>query len=212
MSELIIDQKIKEAQEASEKAKKIEEETKLQAEQEFETAKIKFKEDESYFPDFEGCDPIGKEVLVKIFKFQVSEDLASKGFFGKEILLVPSKLNGEWVSKTQEKYNRYFPFVKVIKKGNFEELKNIKIGELYIVPSDDVVGDEWNPEFMHLMNTFGKADGKMGVVHTPHEIPQKLQKIEVHWSRYKFSNPKSAKDDGLYYLLPYSKIKTPLLL
>lgn len=212
MSSLILEDKIRESKEVSEKARKAEEEINNQAEREFEEAKIRFKEDESYFEDFEGCDPLGKEVLVKLFKFEISKDLASKGFFGKELLLVPSKLNGEWVTKAQEKYNQFYPFVKVIKKGNFEELKNIKIGGIYIVPSDDVVGEEWNPEFLHLMNTFGKADGKMGVVHTPQEIPQKLQKIEVHWSRYKFSNPKSTKDENLYYLLPYNKIKTPLVI
>lgn len=183
---------------------------KLQLQEEFIEAQKQFRDDKSYFKSFESCEILGKEVLVKVFKFVPSKELGEKKTFGTTPLMVKSKLNGDLITTTQALYERFYPIVKVIKKGDSPELNNIEEGKLYIVPTDDIVGDDWNPDFLHYMNTFAKAaNGKQGIVHTPEEMHQKIPKIEINWSRYKFNNPMSVEvDNDCYFIIPYIKLKT----
>lgn len=178
---------------------------------EYVKALKEFYTDESYFEEFKDCEPLGKEVLVKIFFFQPPKVLASKRALGETELIISSKFDNQLKTTTQALYERYYPIVKVIKKGTDAELEKIKIGELYTVPSVDIEGEQWNPDFLHYMNTFAKADnGKQGVVHTPPDMTPKIQSIKLTWEKYKFQVPGSVKEsDGSIYLVPHIKLKTP---
>lgn len=199
----------------TEEAKRTYEEAQAQAKAEMQVEYVKalkdFYSDESYFDEFKDCEPLGKEVLVKIFFFQPPKELASKRALGETELIISSKFDKQLKTTTQALYERYYPVVKVIKKGSDKDLENIKIGELYTVPAVDIEGEQWNPDFLHYMNTFAKVDnGKQGIVHTPPDMPPKIQSIKLTWDRYKFQVPGSVKEsDGSIYLIPSVKLKTP---
>jgi hypothetical protein len=199
----------------TEEAKRTYEEAQAQAKAEMQVEYVKalkdFYSDESYFDEFKDCEPLGKEVLVKIFFFQPPKELASKRALGETELIISSKFDKQLKTTTQALYERYYPVVKVIKKGSDKDLENIKIGELYTVPAVDIEGEQWNPDFLHYMNTFAKVDnGKHGIVHTPPDMPPKIQSIKLTWDRYKFQVPGSVKEsDGSIYLIPSVKLKTP---
>lgn len=195
--------------EASKSYEEAQAQLKIEIQEDYSRALKAFSEDESYFNEFKDCDPIGKEVIVKLFKFKPSRDLAQKRGLGEKSLIISSKFDKQLKTTTEALYERYYPIVKVIKVGN--ELPNIQVGGLYTVPAIDIEGEEWNPDFLHYMNTFAKADnGKQGVVHVPEDMPQKLQSVDLNWKRYRFVAPGSVKEsDGTIFLIPSVKLKTP---
>ncbi len=205
------DELTKETHEAKKSYEEAQAEAKAEMQVEYVKALKAFYADESYFDEFKDCDPLGKEVLVKIFFFQPPKELASKRALGETELIITSKFDKQLKTTTQALYERYYPIVKVIKKGADKDLESIKIGGLYTVPAIDIEGEQWNPDFLHYMNTFAKADnGKQGQVHTPGDMPPKIQSIKLNWERYKFQIPGSVKEsDGSIYLIPSVKLKTP---
>ena len=202
---------VKEVEEAKRTYEQAQAQAKIELQNEYKKALKAFYEDESYFDEFKDCEPIGKEVLVKIFFFKPSKELAAKRVLGEKELIISSKFDKQLKTTTEALYEKYYPIVKVIKKGGDSGLDKIKIGELYTVPAVDIEGEQWNPDFLHYMNTFAKADnGKQGIVHIPPDMEPKIQSIKLNWDRYKFQAPGSVKEsDGSIYLIPSVKLKTP---
>lgn len=189
--------------------KEAQAELKLEVQKEYDIAIKEFYEDNSYFDGFKDCEPFGKEVLVKIFHFTPSRTLANRRALGQTSLIISGKFDKELKTTTEAVYDKYYPVVKVIKKG--PELPNIEIGALYAVPAIDVEGKQWNPDFLHYMNTFARADnGKQGMVHVPEDMPQKIDSLVLNWDRYRFKMPGSVEEsNGDFYLIPSVKLKTP---
>lgn len=189
----------------------------------------RFIEDDSYFENYDNYIFHGNEVLVKLFEFEPSADLSKKQLLGERVLLLPIKdpKTGkivDWKPGKAGLERRIYPLVKVIKVGlrvNFvetaeghlkeiDEKYRIKEGSLYTVPADDVVGENWNPDFLFNMNSFAKTNqnGKPSIVNTPEDMPQKLPKVEINWAKYKFETVDKIKDKNEFiYLIPSLKLK-----
>lgn len=152
--------------------------------------------------------------LVKVFKFVPSDKTVE---LSKSAILMPSSLNGEWKPSLASNHEKVVPIVKVLKRGE-EAPKWIKEGALYTVPMNDIVGETFNPDFLHIINTYAKAgqNGKAAMAHVPEDVPQKLNKIEVQWERYKFAAPDKAgkvtEEESLVYLIPSMKLEADYII
>lgn len=174
------------------------------------TKQIKeFKEDNSYEEEYRRFSPRKDKVLVKVFRFTPSD----KAFdLGSSPILTISPIDGVLKPSKVSKNEKLFPIVKIIKKGK-EASADLEEGKLYVVPYNDIVGDTWNPDFQWMMQNFSqkRGDGKPGLVTIPDDMPQRLNKIDVHWERYKFSMPDRIGDeqsaDKLVYLIPELKLE-----
>lgn len=167
----------------------------------------KFKEQEE--TGYENYNFRRDRCLVKVFKFKPSDKTIELS--RSEILMV-SSLDGSLKTSFESNYEKIFPIVKVIKRGH-EAPEWVEEGRLYTVPYNDVVGETWNPEFQWLMQSFSqkRGDGKPGMVTIPDDMPQKLQKIDVQWERYKFAMPDrigaETDEDKLVYFIPSMKLE-----
>lgn len=180
-------------------------------EENFKQSLRDFIEDDSYFPDYKGYIPLGDKVLIRLFKFTPREDL--KEHLGKTEILLPGVLDGNWKPKIQALSEKIFPIAKVIRKGMRVNEDFIKEGGVYTVPYEEVLGTQWNPDFLHLVQTFAGKSGNQGkLVNIPEDMPQKLPKMAIEWARYKFSMPdrlgKETEDDKLTFLIPTIKLES----
>lgn len=183
-------------------------------EKEFEERLRDFVEDDSHIETYRRFKPRGDRVLVKVFKFVPSDPKLKAG--EKSPILTVSKLDGTLKPAMVARHEKFFPIVKILKIGS-NVSSDIKVGNLYVVPHNDVVGEKWNPDFQWMMQNFSKkrGDGKPSVVTIPDDMPQKLLAIDVQWERYKFSMPDrlgdETNDDKLVYLIPTLKIEADYL-
>lgn len=208
---LVAQRELSEAVEETEKARKEE------LERQFRQQLSDFATDESYFSEYDRFTPIGAVAVVKLFNFE--PDL--KGGLGSTKLYLPSPLTGEYRQQEATVRNRIFPIVKVIKLGigNWGEENStipreaLKEGGIYVVPYTDVIGEQWNPDFLHLVNTFAGAGGKQGkLVNTPQGMPQKITNLSQRWGMYEFSMPDqlfvNEEEVKLIYQVPVIKLRS----
>lgn len=161
--------------------------------------------------EYKGYQPLGDKILVKLFKFSPRDELKEE--LGKSEIYVQSKLDGSFKPKSIAMSEKIFPIVKVIKKGLGVNNESIEEGGSYTVPYDEVTGEQWNPDFLHLVQTFSGKSGNQGkLVNVPEDMPQKLPKLYIDWVRYKFSMPdrltKETDEDKLVYLIPSIKLES----
>lgn len=166
-----------------------------------------FAKDESYFADYARYTPRKDKVLVKLFKFTMDDVPV-----GSTTILMPSQLpseRGQWKPSVVTTNEKVYPIVKVIKVG--KDVKDVKVGQMYVVPHADIIGDSFNPEFMFLMNNFVKQGKKMGLADVPEDMEQRISNLEKNWERYKFSMPdrvgSETSTDKLIYLIPELKLE-----
>jgi hypothetical protein len=182
-------------------------------------ARENFRTDESYFKDYEDFIPEGKYALVKLFKFYVPEELKKEIGLGKTSILVESALNpSELKPKEIDVYEKVYPIVKIISVGDEivgTEKENgvakYKSGDLAAVRSNEIEGKKWNPDFLTIMQTFGKQgrNGRPGLVHVPDDMPQKVDALDINWERYRFTNLAKPTDtsENLVYLIPDAQLR-----
>lgn len=158
--------------------------------------------------DYRRYSPRNQRVLIKLFKF-IPKDSQEK--LGTKSILIKSSLDGSWKPSDVAETERIYPIAKVLKVGKAVEDKDIVEGQLYVLPFDDVMGTSWNPDFLHLMNTFGKKGNQASLAHIPDDMPQRISNLEREMKRYKFSMPdrigNETEDDKLVYLIPSSKLE-----
>src|SRR5688572_21752286 len=178
-----------------------EEERKL-LEQDYKNQLKEFYEDQSYYSDYDCFSPFTKKVLVKVFKFTPT----FKADVGSTTLMVESPYDGSLKPKIVALNEKLFPIVKVIKVGTgVENTKDIKVDTLYTVPSDEIIGDDWNPEFMFVMNTMVQQGQKGGLARIPEGMRQRIPRLEKNWDKYKFGLPNKlgseTEEERLIYLI-----------
>lgn len=176
--------------------------------QEFDEKLKEFYEEKNYIKEYERFTPLGDKILVKMFRFipeKNTEDL------GKTQIWVKSPLTGEFKPSNQALNEKVFPIVKVLKVGVGVDKSFISEGKLYTVPLSEVDGMDWNPDFLHLMNTFSQQ-GKAPKANLPEDMPQKIPKLERNWERYIFAMPdrigNKTEEDKLVYLIPSLKLES----
>jgi len=179
---------------------------------EYEKALKAFKDEEIEIED----DVVSKShLIVRIFEFIPSKSLTLKRALGESTVKVVSNFGstkGELIDSKIAKTQKHYPIVKILKKCKDGD-PNIEVGSLYTVPSQDILGEIWNPDFLHNMNSFAKSSGtaKPSMVHVPEDMPQKLDTIKIKWGDYKYIDPRNVnqKYDDLY-IIPDVKIKTKI--
>jgi hypothetical protein len=186
--------------------------SKFDLQKEFEQQLRHFIEDESDVKEYDKYVPRSDKMLVKVFKFHVKE--GTEGL-GTSSILIQSPLDGAWKPKDSVLNEKIFPLVRVLKVGNAVENEDIKVGKIYVVPADEVSGDDWNPDFMWMMQNFAKQGKSSGQLVIPDDMDQKIPKIEKNWARYKFLMPDRIGDatdeDKLVFLVPTLKIEAEYL-
>jgi len=181
--------------------------------EEFNVCINAFAKDRSYFKNYDRYEPLGQEVLVRLFTFKPREDVIKRNpLFGEHDIWITSPLNQQPIKQSQAILDKMYPIVMIIKLGKTcDPAKALVEGDLYTIPYDDVVGNSFNPEFLDAMNTYARQGGKSSLAHLPSDIPQKISNIHKHWERYQFSMPdrfdNPTEDDKLTYLIPDLKIK-----
>lgn len=184
--------------------------TKKALEENFREELEHFISDTSYFDEYRGFNPLSNKVLVKLFRFTPKDNLKKE--LGETEILMPGALDGKWKPKTQAMAEKIFPIVKVIKRGMGVIDEFVKEGGVYTVPYEEITGTQWNPDFLHLVNTFGKSGNQGQLVNIPKDMPQRLPKMAIEWARYKFSMPdrlsKETEDDKLVFLIPTLKLES----
>lgn len=165
-----------------------------------------FIKDESYFPKYKNIVPLWDYYLVRLFKFKPKKSQMTT------IIYVPNS-QGEWLPSTGVLDEKLFPLIKVIKVGPEAKRDDVKPGDVYTVPSQEILGESFNPDFLHMINTFKTPGGNQGsVVNLPAGVPQKIKNVEKYWELDMFVLPenygKPTEDDKLTYLIPSSKLKT----
>lgn len=176
--------------------------------EEFNRKLREFYEDDSYKKEYDRFKPLGDKLIIKLFKFVPESNFSD---LGTTDIWVKSPLTGEIKPSSQALNEKIFPIAKVLVKGVGVENTFIKQGRLYTVPVDDVEGMDWNPDFLHLMNTFSQQ-GKAPKANLPEDMPQKIPKLERNWARYLFAMPdrlgNSTSEDKLVYLIPSLKLES----
>lgn len=180
---------------------------KEELQREFKDKLIAFMNDNELTEEYEKFEPRKDRVVVELFKFTADEKTEE---LGKTEIYVKSSLSGEWKPSSVALSERIFPIGKVIKKGPDVD-EDIKVGDLYTVPIDEIEGYDWNPEFAWFMQNFSKQGKKGGMLTVPDDMPQKLPKIEKNWSRYRFFGIDSVvkpkeEEKRLVYLVPQLKL------
>jgi len=179
-------------------------------EEEFKDYFYKFVYNKLDSTDYENYFPLGDEVLVEIFSFIPSKK--SEELLGTKHIMVKTK-HGEWKPSVVANSEKILPLVRVIRIGNGVTNPRIAVGQVYTVSPDEVLSEEWNPDFLHLANTFARAPGSQGkLVNVPDEMPQKLPALDKNWQKYRFVKADTMEDrsekDRYIYLIPTLKLKT----
>lgn len=185
--------------EASELEKKNKEES-LKFEKEF-NKQLKEWSKEDLSDEYSFVDISRQEYLVRIFEMDVSD-------FDGHITL-----NYEW-SALLNQYKiadarmnkKTFPIVKIIKVGRDSD-DGFKKGDIVLVPSTDILGDDWNPKFLHIMQ-YQQSSNMKPVL--PEGMRQRISNVEIKWDKYRFVKPwvlDPQNQDTLTYLIPQSKVK-----
>lgn len=155
---------------------------------------------EDIYSEYDYLTIEGDEYLVRLFEMQTA------GFDGDpSMLYMFSEFKKEWVLRDKKSIKRVFPIVRIILAG--EKANDYNEGDIVFVPVNDVSGETWNPEFMHLLQ-FSKSQGMAPIV--PEGMRQRIPNVEVKWDNYRFQRPwveKPEEQDFLTYIIPGLKIK-----
>ena len=162
--------------------------------------------------EYDSIDFYDAEYLVRIFKMDVSkfQDIKTNYFDWSPILK-------KFTLKEKQQGITVFPIVKILKlgkrvdpNGNLEALGlKYNVGDICIVSSHEILGDDWNPAFMSYMG-FQEQRAQGMTPKVPEGLRQRIPNVEKNWDRYQFIRPWVAKPeekDYLTYLIPSSKIK-----
>lgn len=185
--------------------------TDKEIEKEFEDALKSFLNSPIEGDEYSKYTPIGDEVLIRLFRFSASDKIGAN--LGSEMILTQSPLDGSWKPSKVSSSEKVFPLVKIIRVG-LGVTKDLKEGDICTVPPEDVYGKTWNPDFLHLANTFaGKGGGAQGkLLNIPADMPQQIPSMEKNWSSYKFMKADVLGEvdefDKLTFLVPTIKLKT----
>jgi len=157
---------------------------------------------EDHGSEYEGIEFDHDDYLVRIFKMDVS---GFKGFITLEyewsVYLKNFKL------KDKPATENLFPIVKILKKGQGIKSDKYKEGDVVLVPSNDILGEDWNPKFIQVMQYQDSRNMKPVL---PEGMRQSIPNVEKNWDRYKFVRPwvpKPEEIDHLTYLIPETKVR-----
>jgi hypothetical protein len=128
-----------------------------------------------------------------------------KGFFSVEYEW--SEYLGKFKLVDVPTVETVFPIAKIMKIGEGVTSDRYKVGDIVIVPSSDITGEDWNPKFLHVMQ-FQNSQNMKPVL--PDKMKQNIPNVEIHWGRWKFIKPwlpSPDNEDNLTYLIPTSKVK-----
>jgi DNA-binding transcriptional MerR regulator len=140
------------------------------------------------------------DYLVRIFAMDVS------GF--EKFVTVKyewSKMLNNFKLANAQVTDNVYPIVKILKIGSKAE-QDYKVGDIVLVPSMEVMGDDWNPRFLEYMK-HQRSQGMNPVL--PEGMRQRLPKVEINWERLKFVRPwvgLPEEQDHLTFLIPEHKI------
>ena len=153
-------------------------------EQDFNKKLRTFIEDKELPKAYANYTPIGDEVMIKLFKFIPSEQKKKKSS-----ILMPGGISGDFKEHTAAAHEKILPIAKILRIG-LGVKRELKAGDICTVAPDDIMGKDWNPDFIHLMNSFVKEEGKQGkLANVPKGMPQEIPKLEKNWARYRFIRP-----------------------
>ena len=158
--------------------------------------------EEDHHSEYEWCEFDHEDYLVRLFSMDVSS-------FEKFIDLryEYSKIMNEWTLKTVSALDSIFPIVKILKVGDAVKEARYNVGDIAFVPSNDIIGKDWNPKFLQTIQ-FQSSKGMKPVL--PDGMEQEILNVEKNWDRYMFVRPWVAKpepQDKLTYLIPSPKIR-----
>lgn len=160
-----------------------------------------FSNNKDYVEKYKNDEVLHKDVIVRIFKFVPETEI-------KKSILIPDD-NGEFKPSSVVIEVRYFPLVQILNVGRDCDGK-YEIGGVYTVPEHEIAGDDWNPQYLHLMQSF-QMQGKQ-LVHVPENMKQKLPNVQINWNRYLYEKTWEAVDskerEAEVYLIPESKLRT----
>lgn len=150
--------------------------------------------------DYDSITPLQDKVLVRLFEFKPKSDAV-----GTSAIYVPN-LEGKWVKSEEAKYQSIYPIVKIVRSDD----EDYPVGKLFVVSRDEVVGEDWNPEFLHLVNTYQQQGNKGGMIKAPEEMRQKIPRLEKNWARYHFGCvdqvAQQEESDDYIFLIPKLKM------
>lgn len=175
----------------------------------FEVQLAEFIKDESYFEEYDIVSPMNGDVLVRIMQASIPK-------YGRERVTLEQDPNtGEWVPGSEIINTMVINYVKIIRMDpEFDYAdKRIQEGAVFSVPAADVIGEEWNPDFLHLVNTFGKTGDQGKLIHIPDGMRQKIDAIEINWKKYMFIHPNhliATPEDKLTYMIPRPKLRAAI--
>lgn len=155
--------------------------------------------------DYKNFDFDGDYYLVRVFSMDVSQfsDYKTLEYEWSRVLK-------QWKLTDKQLKNNTFPIVKILKvaRGFGKDNPNkYNEGDVCIVPGDDIVGDDWNPKFLHVMQ-FQNSQNMTPVL--PDGMSQRIPKIQITWNKYLFVRPWKIEpeyEDRLTYLIPSTLIK-----
>lgn len=143
-----------------------------------------------------------KDYLVRLFKMDVSD---FEGYISLEYEW--SRITREWKLKDVPATENVFPIVKILAVGKSVENTKYKVGDIALVPSNDVLGEDWNPKFLQVMQ-YQNSQGMHPVL--PQGMRQSIPNVEIKWSQYNFVRPwvpKPEEKDFITFLIPEAKIR-----
>ena len=158
-------------------------------------------EDHAFEYEAHGLEFDDAAYLVRIF----SMDVSSFEKFRTYKYEWSRMMNNFKIAPTQVMDNVY-PIVKILKIGEKVQSDKYNVGDIVLVPSTDVIGDEWNPTFLEYMK-HQNSQGMKPVL--PEGMRQRLNKVELSWGKYQFVRPwvgLPEEADQLTFLIPEFKV------
>ncbi len=151
--------------------------------------------------DYEGLSFDHADYLVRIFSMDV------KGFEGFITLEYEwSHIIGKFKIKDKPATENVFPIVKILKIGEGVKSTKHKVGDIVLVPSNEILGEDWNPKFLHYMQ-FQDSKGMNPVL--PEGMKQSVPNVQKNWDRFMFIRPwvpQPEEQDKLTYLIPEGRV------
>lgn len=157
---------------------------------------------EDHHSEYENVEFDHEDYLVRIFQMDVS---SFKNFITLEYEWSPILQKLKLTDKPATE--NVFPIVKLLKIGGNIKLGKYKVGDICLVPSTDVIGEDWNPKFLQIMQ-FQNSQNMKPII--PDGMRQSIPNVEKNWDRYKFIRPWTPlpeQIDHLTFLLPEAKVR-----
>lgn len=152
--------------------------------------------------EYDWCTFDNDDYLVRLFAMDVS------GFDKyKSLKYEWSSILKNWKLTDTQLIDNVYPIGKILKVGKAVELDKYKVGDIVLLPSNDIVGEDWNPHFLTILG-HQRSQGMSPVL--PTGMRQRMQNVELKWDRYKFVRPwvpKPEDKDNLTFLIPSPIVK-----